>query len=174
MSNLNYPDPAERGLLMRLLYRDWRPTLLGRWVGRLMIWWNGLSPLPSIVAVLEVGDGASSLKSTVPMVVTTVDDKQYVVSMLGPGSNWVKNVEAANGNAVLRQGRPRSVHLVAIAPSERVPILKEYVRVATSGRKHFPLSVDAPLSEFQAIAGRYPVYRIDPVSPDPANVESRL
>ena len=41
-------------------------------------------------------------------------------------------------------------------------ILKEYVRVATSGRKHFSVEAGAPLSEFQAIAELYPVYRIDP------------
>jgi hypothetical protein len=35
------------------------------------------------------------------------------------------------------------------------------VRVATSGRKHLPVVVGAPPSEFEAIAGRYPVYRID-------------
>jgi hypothetical protein len=162
MDNPNQPDPAERGLFMRLLYRNWRPTLLGRWVGRLMIWWTGLARSPGIVAVLEIEGNASNQKSKVPMVVTTIDGKQYVVSMLGPGSNWVKNLEAANGNAVLHKGRPRSVHLVAIAPNQRAPILKEYVRVATSGRKHFPLTVDAPLSEFHLIAARYPVYRVDP------------
>jgi hypothetical protein len=41
-------------------------------------------------------------------------------------------------------------------------LLSEYVRVATSGRHHLPVAVGAPLSEFQAIAERYPVYRIDP------------
>ena len=171
MASLN--DPAERSLFMRLLYRDWRPTLLGRWVGRLMIWWYGLSPSPGNAAVLEVKGSASHQKSTVPIVVTTVDDKQYLVSMLGPGSNWVKNVEAANGDAVLRQAPPRSVHLVAIAPNERALILKEYVRIAASGRKHFPLAVGAPLSEFEKVAARYPVYRIDPVNPDAATVEVR-
>jgi hypothetical protein len=35
------------------------------------------------------------------------------------------------------------------------------VRIASSGRQHFPLAVGAPLSEFEAIAERYPVYRID-------------
>ncbi len=166
MGDSNHPDPAERGLFMRLLYRDWRPTLLGRWVGRLMIWWTGLRRSPGIVGILEVKGGAPNQKTRVPMVVTTVDDKQYLVSMLGPGSNWVKNVEAANGEAVLSLGRTRPVHLVAIPPIERAPVLKEYVRVATSGRKHFPLSVDAPLSEFEKIAGRYPVYRVDAVRPD--------
>jgi hypothetical protein len=36
------------------------------------------------------------------------------------------------------------------------------VRIAKSGRQHFPLAVGAPLSDFEAIAERYPVYRIDP------------
>jgi len=36
------------------------------------------------------------------------------------------------------------------------------VRIALSGRQHFPLPVGAPLSDFEAIAERYPVYRIDP------------
>jgi hypothetical protein len=44
----------------------------------------------------------------------------------------------------------------------RAPILREYVRIAPSGRQHFPLAIEAPLSDFDAIAGRYPVYRIDP------------
>jgi hypothetical protein len=35
------------------------------------------------------------------------------------------------------------------------------VRVASSGRKHFPLSVGAPLADFAAIASQYPVYRIE-------------
>jgi hypothetical protein len=146
---------------MRLLYRDWRPTLLGRWVGRLIIWWTGLSWSQSIVGILEVKGSATGKKTRVPMVVTTVDDKQYLVSMLGSGSNWVKNVEAANGDAILHHGSARPVHLLAVEPNKRAPILKEYVRIATSGRKHFPLTADAPLSEFEKIADRYPVYRIE-------------
>jgi hypothetical protein len=82
--------------------------------------------------------------------------------MLGPDSDWVKNVEAAHGDAVIRHGSRRRVHLVAVPPEQRAPILREYVRIAPSGRQHFPLRVGAPLSDFEAIAGRYPVYRIDP------------
>jgi hypothetical protein len=74
----------------------------------------------------------------------------------------VKNVDAAHGAAVLRHGKRREVKLVRIPPEERAPILRGYVQVATSGREHFPVRVDAPLSEFEAIAERYPVYRIDP------------
>jgi hypothetical protein len=48
-----------------------------------------------------------------------------------------------------------------VPPEQRAPILSEYVRVASSGRKHFPLSVGAPLDDFAVIASQYPVYRIE-------------
>jgi len=96
------------------------------------------------------------------VVIATVEGKRYLVSMLGPESDWVKNVEAAHGDAVIRQGRRHRVHLVAVPPEQRPPILREYMRIASSGRQHFPLPVGAPLSDFAVIAGRYPVYRIDP------------
>jgi deazaflavin-dependent oxidoreductase (nitroreductase family) len=154
-------DPAERNALLRLFYRDWRPTRLGRWVNRFASWWSGLGLGPSFQAALEVRGRVSGRKRTTPVVIATLLGQNYLVSILGPRSDWVKNVEAAKGEAVIRQGRRRNVHLVAVPPDQRAPILREYVRTATSGRQHFPLSVDAPLSDFEAIAEDYPVYRID-------------
>jgi deazaflavin-dependent oxidoreductase (nitroreductase family) len=162
MSNTTYPDPAERSPVMRLFYRDWRPTLLGRWVNRLQGWWSGVGLPPRFMATLEVRGRASGRTRANPVVIATVEGKRYLVSMLGPRSDWVKNIEAARGAAVLRQGRPRRVRLVPVPPEQRAPILREYVRIAPSGRQHFPVRVGAPLSEFAAIAARYPVYRIAP------------
>lgn len=161
MTDTTYSDPAERSPVLRLFYRDWRPTRIGRWVNWLATWSSALG-LSSRDAVLEVRGRASGQRRSTPVVVATVEGKRYLVSMLGTGSDWVKNVEAAHGDAVLRQGRRRPVHLVGVPPPERAPILSEYVRVASSGRYHFPVAVGAPLSEFQTIAERYPVYRIDP------------
>jgi hypothetical protein len=96
------------------------------------------------------------------VVIATAEGKRYLVSMLGPGSDWVKNVDAAHGHAVIRQRRRRPVHLVPVPPEQRAPLLRENGRIAVSGRQHFPLPAGAPLSDFEAIAGRYPVYRIDP------------
>jgi len=160
MDNSRHSDPAERGLL-RLCYRNWRPTRLGLWVNRLNCWWSGLGLPPRLQAALEVRGRTSGRIRVNPVVIVSVKDRRYLVSMLGPGSDWVKNVEAAQGDAVIRQGRQRRVHLVAVPPEQRAPILREYVRIALSGRQHFPLPVGAPLSDFEAIAGRYPVYRID-------------
>ena len=162
MNNSGQSDPAERSALMQLFYRNWRPTRLGRWVNRFWCWWSGLGLPPSFQAALEVSGRTSGRRRSNPVVIATVEGKRYLVSMLGSGSDWVKNVEAAHGNAVIRQGRRRRVHLVAVPPERRAPVLREYVRIASSGRQHFPLSIEAPLSDFEAIAGRYPVYRIDP------------
>ena len=147
---------------MRLFYQDWRPTRLGRWVNRLQGWLSGLGLPPRSAAALEVRGRASGRRRTAPVVIATAAGKRHLVSMLGPRSDWVRNVEAAHGDAVLRQGRRRRVRLVPVPPEQRAPVLREYVRLASSGRTHFPLPVGAPLSEFEAIAARYPVYRIDP------------
>jgi hypothetical protein len=95
------------------------------------------------------------------VVIPTVAGERYVVSMFGTISDWVQNLEAASGDASIAHGSIVHVRLVPVPPEERAPILREYVRVASSGRKHFPLPPEAPLSEFAAIAGRFPVYRIE-------------
>jgi len=126
-----------------------------------MGWWSALGLPPSFQAVLEVKGRTSGRTRSNPVVIATVNGERYLVSMLGSESDWVKNVEAAHGDAVIRQGRRHRVHLVAVPPDQRAPILKEYVRIAPSGRQHFPLPVGAPLPDFEAIATSYPVYRID-------------
>ena len=161
MTDASHTDPAERSAILRLFYRGWRPTRLGRGVNRLAAWWSGLG-LQRSQAALEVRGRTSGRWRSTPVVIASVKGGDYLVSMLGPRSEWVRNADAANGDAVIRQGRRRPVHLVPVPTAERAPILREYVRVATNGRAHFPLPVGAPLAEFEAIAERYPVYRIDP------------
>jgi deazaflavin-dependent oxidoreductase (nitroreductase family) len=156
-------DPAERSALMRLFYRNWRPTPLGRRVNQIQGWLAGMGLPPSFMGVLEVRGRTSGRRRSTPIVIATVDGQEYLVSMLGPNSDWVRNVVAAHGEAVIRHGRSRRVRLVPVPVEDRAPILREYVRIATSGRQHFPVAVDAALSEFQAIARHYPVYRITPL-----------
>ena len=163
MNDSGCSDPAERSPLMRLFYRNWRPTRIGWWVNRFACWWSGLGLPPRFQAALEVRGRTSGRVRSNPVVIATVEGKHYLVSMLGPQSDWVKNVEAEQGKAVIRQGCRRHVHLVAVPPEQRALILREYVRIASCGRQHFPLFPGAPLSEFTSIAARYPVYRIDPV-----------
>jgi hypothetical protein len=117
MNASTHSDPAEQGLL-RLCYRNWRPTRLGRWANRLWCWWSGLGMPPRFQAALEVRGRTSGRIHSNPVVIAKVEDREYLVSMLGPGSDWVKNVEAAYGDAVIRQGRRRRVHLVSVPREE--------------------------------------------------------
>ncbi len=154
-------DPAERGHL-RLFYRDWRPTRLGKLVNRAWAWVSALGLTPRILLTLQVrGRHSGRLRDTV-LVVTNHDGRRYLVSMLGEGSDWVRNVRAAGGEAFVKRVQSRPVRLTEIPVGERAPILKAYCQGATSGRQHFPVSHNAPLSEFDAVAERYPVFRIDP------------
>ncbi len=155
------PDPAERSALNRLFYRSRRPTWLGHWVSQVFCLGARLGLTPQSWVSLEVRDRTSGRMRADAVVVPTIAGQRYVVSMFGTVSDWVQNVEAAHGDAIIAHGSPARVRLVPVPPEERAPILKEYVRVASSGRKHFPLPLGAPLAAFAAIAAQYPVYRIE-------------
>jgi len=154
-------DPAERSSL-RLFYRDWRLTRLGKLVNGAFAWLSGLGLTPCVLLTLQVRGRRSGLLRTNVLAVAEHDGQRYLVSMLGDRSEWVRNVRAAGGEAFVKRGRSRPVKLTEVPAEERGPILKAYCRVATSGRRHFPVPHDAPLSEFSAIAADYPVFRIDP------------
>ena len=154
-------DPAEQSAIFRRFYRDWGPTRAGRIVNRITGWFSAAGLPPRWMVVLEVRGRSTGRPHTTVLVMPTVGGSRYLVSMLGERSGWVKNARA-NPEAVIRHGRRRSVRLVEIPAAERAPVIKEYVRIASSGRRHFPVAPGAPLAEFGAIADRYPVFRIDP------------
>lgn len=155
------PDPAERSAITRLFYRNRRPTWLGHWVSQAFCLAARLGVTPRSWVCLRVRDRVSGRMRSDAIVVPTVAGTPYVVSMFGTISDWVQNVEAAHGDAVIAHGGSVRVRLVPVPPADRAPILSEYVRVASSGRKHFPLPEGAPRAEFAAIAAQYPVYRIE-------------
>ena len=91
----------------------------------------------------------------------------YLVSMLGQHCNWVQNVRAAHGRAVLRHRRATSCQLVEVPAAERPPIIRRYLQTVPGARPHVPVGQDAPTAEFEAISSRYPVFLV--VSdPEPA------
>jgi hypothetical protein len=147
---------------VRVFYSGDRPTWLGKVVSRFTAWLTALGLSPSVLATLQVkGRTSGRLRSNV-LVVATYNGQRYLVSMLGEGSEWVRNVRAADGKAFIKRGQPHPVMLTEIPAEERAPVLKAYCQVATSGRHHFPVAHSAPVSAFEAIAADYPVFRIDP------------
>jgi F420H(2)-dependent quinone reductase len=115
---------------------------------------------PSRIAAVEVRGRRTGRRLSFPVVVADYEGERYLVAMLGREANWVRNVRAAGGRAVLRHGRRESVVLEEVDASVRGPILRRYLEVAPGGRAHFPIDQRAPLEQFEQIAERYPVFRI--------------
>lgn len=154
-------DPAERGSYLRFFYRNWRPTRLGRIWSRAYAWVAGLGILPELLINLQVASRSDGCLTSTVLVAVRHNGERYLVSMLGDGSDWVSNVRAASGRALIKRGGSVPVRLTEIPSDARAPILKAWCQVATSGHRHLPVSPDAPVADFAAIAQDYPVFRID-------------
>lgn len=57
---------------------------------------------------------------------------------------------------------PRRWITLEVPARERPPILARHVAKVPGGRPHIPVPPGAPIEEFEEIAARYPVFRIDP------------
>ena len=115
---------------------------------------------PGRVAALEVRGRTSGRVISLPVVITDYDGERYLVSMLGENVNWVRNVRAADGTAVLRHGRREPVRLVEVPADARPPILRRYLELAPGARPHIPVDRRAPRQAFEQIAPRIPVFRV--------------
>jgi hypothetical protein len=80
--------------------------------------------------------------------------------MLGENTNWVRNVRAADGRAVLRHGRREPVRLQEVEPALRAPIVRRYLACAPGARPHIPIDREATLEEFERLVPDIPVFRI--------------
>src|SRR5262249_1670846 len=131
----------------RWLYRGQRP----HWIARLLnrVWAVvGSSGIASHGLVSFEGTGRTSgrlVSRTVVLVI--VEGQRYLVSMLGEHGQWVRNVRAAGGRAVLRRGGREAIHLAEVPTDQRAPILRAYLQCAPGARPHVPVDKDGPLAE---------------------------
>jgi deazaflavin-dependent oxidoreductase (nitroreductase family) len=149
--------------LKRWMYRGDRPGWLARAMNRVSaVQFSAGVAAPDNWVTLEVVGRTSGRPITFPVVVADHEGARYVVSMLGAEANWVRNVRAAGGRAVLlRRGR-HPIQLDEVEPGARAPILRRYLALAPGARPHVPVDRAAPLEDFARIADRYPVFRISP------------
>ena len=123
---------------------------------------NALGIAPNYLITLEVPGRKSGRTISLPLVMVVVAGGRYLVSMLGEEANWVQNVRAAGGEATLRHGRREEVLLKEVPENRRAPVLKAYLKRAPGARPHFPVGKDAPLTEFEQVVSRFPVFRVVP------------
>ncbi len=145
---------------LRSMYPGGRGNLRARRLSRLWAAVFGLGLGPRRWVSLEVPGRKSGRIVRFPLGMADVADQWYLVSMLGEHCNWVLNVRAAGGQAVIRHGRATDCQLIEVPPAERPEILRRYLRKVPGGRPHIPLSRHAPIADFAAVAPRYPVFRV--------------
>ena len=144
----------------RWAYRDRRPNWLAALLNRGWALVHAVGVLPNYLVTLEVTGRESGRTISLPLVMAVFEGERYLVSMLGDGVGWVRNVRAADGRAVLRHGRREEVLLKEVPVEFRPPVIKAYLERAPGGRPHIPVSKDAALAEFEKVAAGIPVFKV--------------
>jgi deazaflavin-dependent oxidoreductase (nitroreductase family) len=129
-------------------------------MSRLGMSFGGESPV-----VLTVRGRKSGRERSTPVTPLSVDGHQYVVAGF-PGADWVANARAA-GRATLARGRHvQTVRMVELPPEDARPILRAFPTEVPTGvgfMKRAGLVTEGRPEEFEALAGRCAVFRLDPV-----------
>ncbi len=115
---------------------------------------------PTFVIVLETRGRRSGLTRSTVLITGSHLSERYLVSLLGDGAEWLRNVRAAGGEAVIRHGRRQAVSLEEVPVEGRAAILKAYLKWSLGARAIIEVSHKAPVEEFERVAAEYPVLRI--------------
>jgi deazaflavin-dependent oxidoreductase (nitroreductase family) len=127
-------------------------------MSRLGLSFGGESPV-----VLTVPGRKSGRERSTPVTPMTVGGQEYVVAGF-PGADWVANVRAA-GEATVARGRDtRRVKMVELSADDARPLLRAFPDEVPTGvgfMKRAGLVLDGRPEEFEALAGRCAVFRLD-------------
>ena len=124
----------------------WPPEPAARVLNRPSVVQVAAGLLPDRVVTLEVPGRTSGRTVSFPLVAVEQDGATYLVAMLERRTNWVRNVAANGGRAVLRrrQRRAGARRAAGGGPADRAPILKRFLAVAPGARPHIPVDRHAP------------------------------
>jgi deazaflavin-dependent oxidoreductase (nitroreductase family) len=128
-------------------------------MSRLGMSFGGESPV-----VLTARGRRSGRERSTPVTPMTVDGKEYVVAGF-PGADWVANVRAAGEATLARGRRAQTMRMVELSPQEARPILRAFPTEVPTGvgfMKRAGLVTEGRPEEFEALAGRCAVFRLDP------------
>jgi len=148
---------------LRAMYRGGRADATARRFSRLWAAVFGLGLAPRRWVTLEVPGRRSGRVTRFPLGMADLDGQWYLVPMLGERCNWVQNVRAAGARATLRRRRAVTCRLTELPVAERAPVIKRYLQQVPGARPHIPVDRHAAVADFEAIAPRYPVFRVTPL-----------
>ncbi len=113
--------------------------------------------------VLTVPGRKTGKPRSTPVTPMVVDGQRYIVAGV-PGADWAANARAA-GEATLHQGRrAERVRMVEMSVDEARPLLRKFPVLVPSGVsfiKNAGLVTGPNPDEFEALAGRCAVFRVD-------------
>ena len=128
----------------------------------------GLAPRDAVT--LQVRGRSSGKARRIPILRTRYQGNDYLVALAGE-SQWVRNVRAAHGHAIIRRRRTSEVRLQELEAAERGDIIAAYLHAgsdrsgakanADQARYYFGLEPEATPTDIAAIVDYYPVFRID-------------
>ena len=122
----------------------------------------GLVPMSTVMLQVK-GRRSGQIRST-PVSWIEHEGQRYLVAPRG-NTEWVRNVKAAGGEAVLKSRKTEGVRLEEVPVDQRAPIIKTYLKkTALVTKREFGLDPDAPMEEFEKIAPDHPAFRITPAS----------
>jgi deazaflavin-dependent oxidoreductase (nitroreductase family) len=132
--------------------------LMNAFIGRLA----SIGLIPGGTVRLEVKGRRSGQSRSVAVTLAEHEGQRYLVAPRG-NTEWVRNVQAAGGEAFLKHGKGERVRLEEVPIDQRAPIIKVYLKkTAMVTKREFGMEPDAPIEEFEKIAGRHPVFRVVP------------
>lgn len=129
-------------------------------LSRLGLSFGGESPV-----VLTVPGRKSGAPRSTPVTPMTLDGKRYVVGGF-PGADWVRNARAASEVTLERGRRTERVRMVELPAEEAKPVLRAFPTEVPTGvgfMKRSGLVKEGRPDEFEALAGRCAVFRLDPL-----------
>ncbi|QZH65501.1 nitroreductase family deazaflavin-dependent oxidoreductase [Mycolicibacterium farcinogenes] len=143
-----------------------RPPWWLKYVNKVMIGLNklGVGGDKGPVVLTVPGRKTGKPRST-PVTPMTIDGHRYIVAGL-PKGDWAANARAA-GEATVHQGRKdQRVRMVEIPVEQARPLLRQFPILVPTGvgfMRNAGLVTGPNPDEFEALAGRCPVFRLDPI-----------
>ncbi len=123
----------------------------------------GLPTGPAMVLTIP-GRKTGKPRST-PMTPFHHDGGLYTVAGY-PGADWAANARAAGAGTLTRGRRSRPVRIVELPPEQSRPVLRAFadkVPVGVGFAKRSGLVIYGTPDEFEKLAGRLTVFRLDPL-----------
>jgi len=121
----------------------------------------GLIPGPTYL--LTVPGRRSGRPWSTPVTLVEDGGARWLVAPYGD-VGWVRNARAAGRVTLSRGGRAETLDIRELPTVEAAPVLRLYVTRVPITRPYFDASPTAPLTAFEAEAGRHPVFRLQTTS----------